>query len=153
MNLTAQLAARVEAGRPVRVGLIGAGKFGSMFLAQVPTIPGLEVATIADLDPDRARAACRVVGWDETRVQRTRFIESGLELCADEAVEVVVYPRRRTFYEALSDSFGRSGAGVNVVRALTGAHGPGRAIASATAPGRLFRRGEPLALMPFAFVR
>ena len=44
MNLHALLAARVEAGKPIRVGLIGAGKFGSMFLAQVPTTPGLTVA-------------------------------------------------------------------------------------------------------------
>ena len=57
MNLQALLAARVEAGKPVRVGLIGAGKFGSMFLAQVPSIKGLEVAVIADLDPERAKLA------------------------------------------------------------------------------------------------
>jgi predicted homoserine dehydrogenase-like protein len=57
MNLQALLAARTAANKPIRVGLIGAGKFGSMFLAQVPTIAGLEVAVIADLDPDRARAA------------------------------------------------------------------------------------------------
>ena len=37
MSLQDKLAARVAAGKPVRVGLIGAGKFGSMFLAQVPT--------------------------------------------------------------------------------------------------------------------
>ena len=41
MNLQAMLAKRIEAGKPVRVGLIGAGKFGSMFLAQAPTIPGI----------------------------------------------------------------------------------------------------------------
>src|SRR5499427_6687231 len=81
---------RAEAGRPVRVGLIGAGKFGSMFLSQVPTIPGLEVVVIADLDPERARAACRKVGWDAVRIARTRFVPSGIELCADDAVEVVV---------------------------------------------------------------
>jgi predicted homoserine dehydrogenase-like protein len=40
---------RAAAGRPVRVGLIGAGKFGSMFLNQVPTMPGVEVGVIADL--------------------------------------------------------------------------------------------------------
>ena len=34
MNLASLLAARAEAGRPVRMGLIGAGKFGSMILAQ-----------------------------------------------------------------------------------------------------------------------
>ena len=59
MNLYRLLRKRAEAGRPVRVGLIGSGKFGSMFLSQVPTTPGLEVAAIADLSPDRARAARR----------------------------------------------------------------------------------------------
>jgi predicted homoserine dehydrogenase-like protein len=62
MSLQGKLAARVAAGKPVRVGLIGAGKFGSMFLSQVPTIVGLEVGVIADLDPERAKAACRAVG-------------------------------------------------------------------------------------------
>ena len=71
----------------------------------------------------------------------------------EQTIETVTYPRRRTFYEALSDQFGGSSSGASLVRALTGAQGPGRAIASATAPGRLFRRGEPLALMPFSFVR
>jgi predicted homoserine dehydrogenase-like protein len=90
VNLMHKLAARAEAGRPVRAGLIGAGKFGSMFLSQVPTIPGLEVAVIADLDPDRARAACRSVGWDEQRIGRTRFVSSGLEACTSDGVEVVI---------------------------------------------------------------
>jgi predicted homoserine dehydrogenase-like protein len=90
MNLQAMLAARVEAGKPVRVGLIGAGKFGSMFLAQVPSIAGIEVAVIADLDPERARAACRNVGWDEARIARTRFTERGRDAIGDERVEVVI---------------------------------------------------------------
>ncbi|HEU4519068.1 MAG TPA: Gfo/Idh/MocA family oxidoreductase [Microvirga sp.] len=90
MNLIPLLHARAEAGRPVRAALIGAGKFGSMFLSQVPTIPGLEVAAIADLDPDRARLACRTVGWDEARIGRTRFTDSGREACAAEDVEVVI---------------------------------------------------------------
>ena len=87
MNLHTLLAARET---PVRVGLIGAGKFGSMFLAQVPHIANLEVAAIADLDPDRARAAVRAVGWDEARVAATRFVDSGAALIGMEEVEVVV---------------------------------------------------------------
>ena len=51
MNLHRLLQQRVAAGKPVRVGLIGAGKFGSMFLAQMPSTPGIEVAVIADLAP------------------------------------------------------------------------------------------------------
>jgi predicted homoserine dehydrogenase-like protein len=90
MNLQAMLAARVEAGKPVRVGLIGAGKFGSMFLAQAPSIAGLEVAVICDLDPDRAKTACRNVGWDTARIARPRFAERGVDACLDERIDVVV---------------------------------------------------------------
>ncbi len=69
MNLHALALARLEKGEgAVRVGLIGAGKFGSMFLNQVPTSP-LEVTAIADLDPDRARAACKNVGWEDERIE------------------------------------------------------------------------------------
>src|SRR5260370_38251449 len=63
MSLDAKLRAREEGGRPIRVGLIGAGKFGSMFLAQAPRTPGLHVMPIADLSPDRARQSLRRVGW------------------------------------------------------------------------------------------
>jgi predicted homoserine dehydrogenase-like protein len=90
LNLKSLLTARADANRPVRVGLIGAGKFGSMFLAQVPSIAGLEVAVIADLDPERAKAACRNVGWDASRIAHTRFTESGRDACLDERVEVVI---------------------------------------------------------------
>src|SRR5271154_1085249 len=90
MNLHAMLAARVDAGRPVRVGLIGAGKFGSMFLAQVPSIAGLDVALICDRDVDRAKLACKTVGWDAGRIARTRFSDTGGDACADERVEVVI---------------------------------------------------------------
>ncbi|NBB83593.1 MAG: Gfo/Idh/MocA family oxidoreductase [Alphaproteobacteria bacterium] len=90
MNLTALLLARQTAGRPVRVGLIGAGKFGSMFLSQVPHTPGLEVAAIADLSVDRARAACRTVGWSDARIEATAFLEDGAELARRDDVEVVV---------------------------------------------------------------
>jgi predicted homoserine dehydrogenase-like protein len=90
MNLHRLLQQRAAAGRPVQVGLIGAGKFGSMFLSQVPTMPGLEIAVIADLDPERAAAQCRTVGWDAARIARTAFVGSGIEACAHPAVEIVV---------------------------------------------------------------
>jgi predicted homoserine dehydrogenase-like protein len=90
MNLHQLLKERAAAGRPVRVALIGAGKFGSMFLSQIPTTPGLEIAVIADLNTDRARNACRLVGWDDARIDRTAFITSGAEACGHPDVEVVV---------------------------------------------------------------
>ena len=69
---------------------------------------------------------------------------------AAENVELVAYPPRRTLYEALTDRL--QSTGINVWGQLaTGAEG--RAIGALTAPVRLFRRGEPLALMPYVFVR
>ncbi|MBV8170108.1 MAG: Gfo/Idh/MocA family oxidoreductase, partial [Alphaproteobacteria bacterium] len=90
MGLHTLLQARAAKGKPVRVGLIGAGKFGSMLLSQIPTTPGLEIAVIADLDLERARTACRTVGWDEARISRTAFITDGKQLCTHPDVEVVV---------------------------------------------------------------
>ncbi len=90
MALHTQLQARAASGNPIRAGLIGAGKFGSMFLAQIPSLNGLEVATIADLDPERAKASCRAVGWDGPRIIRTRFVPDGKSLCNDDAVQVVI---------------------------------------------------------------
>ena len=69
---------------------------------------------------------------------------------ADQEVELVVYPPRRTLYEALAQQFGSPSVGVWAQ--LAGGMET-RAVAALTAPVRVFRRGEPLALMPFAFVR
>ncbi|GAD21268.1 SAF domain-containing protein [Acidovorax sp. MR-S7] len=54
---------RAQEGRPIRIGLIGAGKFGAMYLAQVPRMPGVHLVGIADLSPDNARASLARVGW------------------------------------------------------------------------------------------
>jgi predicted homoserine dehydrogenase-like protein len=89
VSLHRLLQKRAAAGKPVEVGLIGAGKFGSMFLNQVPTMPGLEVSVIADLNPERARTACCTVGWDAARIAGTAFVTSGAEACAP-TVEVIV---------------------------------------------------------------
>lgn len=51
MSLHSGLQQRQAQGNPLRVGLIGAGKFGAMYLAQVPRIPGVQIVGIADLDP------------------------------------------------------------------------------------------------------
>lgn len=89
MNLYSRLQAR-PAQNPVRVGLIGAGKFGSMFLAQVPFIRGLQISVIADLDPVRAKTALRSVGWDQAQIDAVRFVTSGLALAGDPDVDVVI---------------------------------------------------------------
>jgi len=95
MNLSHLLSARHVAGKPVRVALIGAGKFGSMFLSQVPHTPGLEVPVIVDLDPDRAREACRTVGWDKERIAATTFTDDGAKATSGN-IEVIVEAHRQS---------------------------------------------------------
>jgi predicted homoserine dehydrogenase-like protein len=63
MNLYAKLQAREAQGRPLRIGVIGAGKFAAMYLAQAPRTPGVHVVGIADLSPAGARANLERVGW------------------------------------------------------------------------------------------
>jgi predicted homoserine dehydrogenase-like protein len=63
MNLFAKLRQREEQQKPLRVGLIGAGKFAAMYLAQVPRTPGVHLVAIADLSPDNARTNLGRVGW------------------------------------------------------------------------------------------
>ncbi|MDH6593751.1 putative homoserine dehydrogenase-like protein [Variovorax sp. TBS-050B] len=67
MSLHARLQQRAAEGRPVRIGLIGAGKFGSMYLAQIPRTPGVQLVAIADLSPAAARANLERVGWQPAR--------------------------------------------------------------------------------------
>ena len=90
MYLYSSLLQRETDSNPVRVGLIGAGKFGSMFLAQVPTTPGLVVTTIADLDPAQAMLRCREVGWDDARVASTEFVDDAEVMIRGDQVDVVV---------------------------------------------------------------
>jgi protease-4 len=80
-----------------------------------------------------------------------RIAKERAKIAADEDVELVVYPPRRSLYEALTEQFGMDGGG-GAWSVLAGA-AERRAVAALAAPVRLFRRGEPLALMPFAFVR
>ena len=69
MSLHRQLQQRAADGRPIRVGLIGAGKFRSMYLSQIPRTPGVHLVAIADLSPEAACRNLARVGWEAQRVQ------------------------------------------------------------------------------------
>ncbi len=95
MSLYRQLQQRAADGRPIRVGLIGAGKFGSMYLAQVPRTPGVHLTAIADLSPDNARANLQRVGWQAERVAATSIddaIKSGTTHVGDDWQALVRHP-------------------------------------------------------------
>ena len=87
MNLHKLLCQRADSGKPLRVGLIGAGKFGTMFLAQARSTRGLHVVGIADLDVGRARAQLRAAGWDEAA-----YAAPSLESAAHAAVAAAILP-------------------------------------------------------------
>ncbi len=78
MSLYAQLQRRAADDNPVRVGLIGAGKFGSMYLAQIPRTPGVHLVGIADLSPDAARTNLARVGWELERTN-ARSLDAALK--------------------------------------------------------------------------
>lgn len=90
MNLSSLASEAAKNGKPVRVGLIGAGKFGSMFLGQVPAIMGLEVTAIVDLDPAKARSACQNVGWSDERMNRVIFEDDAFEIASHDDVDVII---------------------------------------------------------------
>ncbi len=90
MNLHRLLKEREAQGEPLRVGLIGAGKFGSMFLSQVRHTPGMRVTAIADLDPARARAALQRVGWADSAIASLRFFEDARRLIGEPDIDILV---------------------------------------------------------------
>ena len=92
MNLSRLLGERAAAGNPVRVGLIGAGKFGSMFLAQARRTAGLQVLGVADLSPDRARDALARVGWPAEQYAAATFAQAwsmGATCITDDATALI----------------------------------------------------------------
>ena len=68
MSLFQKLQQRAEENKPILVGMIGIGKFGSMYLAQVPNTPGVEVVGVADLSPSQAKSNLLQVGWEGERL-------------------------------------------------------------------------------------
>jgi len=101
MNLHTLLLEREAAGRPVTIGLIGAGKFGTMFLSQARLTKGLHVVAVADLDVDRARHQLASAGWPaeqfaaaslgEAEKQRSTHVTAdGQALIGFDGLEVIV---------------------------------------------------------------
>jgi predicted homoserine dehydrogenase-like protein len=90
MFLQQAISKRIDNNNPVKVALIGAGKFGSMFLSQVPSTLGLEVLVIADLKPENAIKACKNVGWSDDLINKTKFVDKGIDAIKLNEVEVVI---------------------------------------------------------------
>jgi predicted homoserine dehydrogenase-like protein len=103
MNLYAKLQERETNGKRLRVGLIGAGKFGAMYLAQVPKTPGLHLAGIADLSPQNARTNLERVGWKAERYAAPSLdaaISSGLTHVGEDWQALIAHPAVDIIVEA-----------------------------------------------------
>jgi len=99
MNLYAKLLERKD--KPLRIGVIGAGKFGAMYIAQVPRTPGVHLVGIADLSPDYARKNLERVGWPgemysapsldaALKEKRTHLSEDWEALVAHPAIDIII---------------------------------------------------------------
>ncbi|MDP6218296.1 MAG: Gfo/Idh/MocA family oxidoreductase, partial [Alphaproteobacteria bacterium] len=71
MNLYTKLQARAATNTPICVGMIGAGKFGSMFLAQAIKLPGIHIVAICDIDVEQAKSNLAYIGWPQDRYAAT----------------------------------------------------------------------------------
>jgi predicted homoserine dehydrogenase-like protein len=112
MNLHRMLAAREAEKRPVRVVLVGAGKFGSMYLSQARRTPGIHVLAVADLAPDRARASLARVGWLPERYGARSLDEAartGATCVTDDAMAAIAHAAT----EVVIDATGHPAAGIS----------------------------------------
>lgn len=103
MNLAAKLRERAAQGKPLRLGLIGAGKFGSMYLAQVPKTPGIHLVGIADLSPAHARTNLTRVGWAAERYAAASLdaaLKSGTTHLSDDWQALMAHPQIDIVVEA-----------------------------------------------------
>ncbi|MGB7256477.1 MAG: Gfo/Idh/MocA family oxidoreductase, partial [Pseudolabrys sp.] len=112
MNLYAKLLERKAAGRPVTVGVIGAGKFGTMFLSQARLTQGLHVVGVADLDIERARSQLKTAGWPAESYAAPSLSEAakrgGTHVGAD-ADALIAHPG----IEVIVEATGVPGAGIH----------------------------------------
>ena len=100
LDLADRLLKRQEEGKSFRVGVIGAGKFATMFLSQANSTSGFHIAAIADLDFKRAEDSLRTAGFEKDlnisgideaiSSSEIWFTDSGLELAQCEQLDLVI---------------------------------------------------------------
>ena len=111
MNLHRLLTKRNHEKGPLRVGLIGAGKFGSMYLAQARSTAGIQIAAIADLAPARAVDALRRTGWHEgqgSAASLSDAVAKGSTFITDDALAMIASPE----IDVVIDATGNPSAGI-----------------------------------------
>ena len=111
MNLAHLMQQRAANKNPIRIGLIGAGKFGSMYLSQIPRTPGMHLLGLADLNPKRAAESLRRVGWKDEQFAAQSFEQAfkhGTTCITDDAMALITNPH----VEVIIDATGHPAAGI-----------------------------------------
>jgi len=95
MSLYSRLQRRAQEKNPIRIGLIGAGKFGTMYLSQIPKTPGVHLVGVADLSPGHAKANLELVGWSKERIDAASLeeaVKNGSTHVGDDWRKLVSHP-------------------------------------------------------------
>lgn len=106
MNLSFMLRERAAAARPIRIGQIGAGKFGTMFLSQCRVTKGMHLVGLADLMPARARERLEGVSWPKEQID-ARSLGEALKTdkthVTDDAMALINCPEIEVIIEVTGD--------------------------------------------------
>jgi predicted homoserine dehydrogenase-like protein len=106
MNLSFKLKERAAAGKPIRIGQVGAGKFGTMFLSQLRLTTGMHLVGLADLMPARARERLLGVQWSPEQIDARSLgdaLKSGKTCITDNAMSLIENPDIDVVIEATGD--------------------------------------------------
>jgi predicted homoserine dehydrogenase-like protein len=113
MNLSHMLKARAAAHKPIRIGQVGAGKFGTMFLSQVRLTTGMHMTALCDLNVSRARERLLGVQWTAEQIAATSIgdaIKTGRTFVTDDAMALI----NNADIEVIIEATGDPGTGIKL---------------------------------------
>ena len=111
MNLHRMLGQRQADGKPLRVALIGAGKFGAMFVAQARTTPGIHLLAVVDRQPAQALERLQSTGFPPGQFRSDAIdaaLRSGQSFLTDDPASVIAHPA----LDLVIDATGHPAAGI-----------------------------------------
>lgn len=114
---------RQAEGRSVTVGVVGAGKFGTMFLAQARTTAGMHVVAVADLNPQRAKSQLRMASWPDDQSSATSLddaLKTGKTFLTSDTEAMIKHPAIEVIVEATGDP--RTGIRLSTLAIQNGKH-------------------------------
>jgi predicted homoserine dehydrogenase-like protein len=124
LPLAEALEARRKAGRPVRVGLVGAGQMGTDLVVQIAQMPGIEIVAACDMRIERIEAACTMAGVECRQPLAATDATDATNAIARGRLAAVADPMlvcRAPEVEVVIDATGNPNAGANVALAAVGA--------------------------------